>query len=116
MDLRTQNSDTTWLSQLLYQQLLQQLQEQQQQTSSQNQTNGPTAPKPIKSSKVSKRKHKTSKQKEISPGGKNNRKSFAVEQLLALECQYSKSKYLRGQRRSQLARELNLAEAQVKIW
>ena len=47
---------------------------------------------------------------------KNRRKSFAVEQLLALECQYAQCKYLRGQRRCQLAKQLNLTDAQVKIW
>lgn len=47
---------------------------------------------------------------------KKCRKSFAVEQLLALEYQYAQSKYLRGMRRLQLASQLNLTDAQVKIW
>lgn len=44
------------------------------------------------------------------------RKSFAVDQLLVLEFYYEQCKYLRGQLRSQLAKQLKLTEAQVKIW
>lgn len=47
---------------------------------------------------------------------KARRKSFAVEQLVALEFQYAQCRYLRGLCRRQLARRLNLTETQVKIW
>lgn len=47
---------------------------------------------------------------------KSRRKSFAVEQLIVLECYFAQCRYLRGQRRLQLARQLNLTDAQVKVW
>lgn len=47
---------------------------------------------------------------------KANRKSFSVEQLLALEIQFSRCNYTRGFQRAQLASHLALTEAQVKIW
>lgn len=46
----------------------------------------------------------------------NRRKSFTVDQLLQLELQFAITRYLKGQSRLQLARRLNLTEAQVKVW
>lgn len=46
----------------------------------------------------------------------NRRKSFTVDQLVALECQFAISRYLKGQQRLRFALSLNLTETQVKVW
>lgn len=44
------------------------------------------------------------------------RQTFTLEQVIQLEIQFGLTRYLKGQRRSQLAQQLNLTERQVKCW
>uniref|UniRef100_A0A8C4QF82 Ventral anterior homeobox 1 n=1 Tax=Eptatretus burgeri TaxID=7764 RepID=A0A8C4QF82_EPTBU len=47
---------------------------------------------------------------------KRTRTSFTAEQLYRLECEFQRCQYLVGRERTELARQLNLSETQVKVW
>ncbi|XP_076373364.1 uncharacterized protein LOC143258278 [Tachypleus tridentatus] len=54
--------------------------------------------------------------KTISTKTKRIRTIFSVEQLNRLEAEFLQQQYMVGRERSHLASELNLTEAQVKVW
>ncbi|XP_008823003.1 ventral anterior homeobox 2 [Nannospalax galili] len=47
---------------------------------------------------------------------KRTRTSFTAEQLYRLEMEFQRCQYVVGRERSELARQLNLTETQVKVW
>ncbi|KAK6493666.1 ventral anterior homeobox 2 [Huso huso] len=47
---------------------------------------------------------------------KRSRTSFSAEQLYSLEREFQRCQYVVGRERTELARELNLSETQVKVW
>lgn len=66
---------------------------------------------------------RTRRVKRSSPSGKSSppeekrpRTAFSAEQLARLKREFTENRYLTERRRQQLSRELNLNEAQIKIW
>ncbi|XP_009472717.1 PREDICTED: ventral anterior homeobox 2 [Nipponia nippon] len=47
---------------------------------------------------------------------KRTRTSFTAEQLYRLELEFQRCQYVVGRERTELARQLNLSETQVKVW
>ncbi|XP_055447738.1 ventral anterior homeobox 1 [Psammomys obesus] len=47
---------------------------------------------------------------------KRTRTSFTAEQLYRLEMEFQRCQYVVGRERTELARQLNLSETQVKVW
>ncbi|XP_026107126.1 ventral anterior homeobox 2-like [Carassius auratus] len=47
---------------------------------------------------------------------KRTRTSFSAEQLYRLELEFQRCQYVVGRERTELARQLNLSETQVKVW
>ncbi|KAM9833684.1 ventral anterior homeobox 2 [Syngnathus typhle] len=47
---------------------------------------------------------------------KRTRTSFTAEQLYRLEVEFQRCQYVVGRERTELARQLNLSETQVKVW
>uniref|UniRef100_A0A3Q3J7T7 Homeobox domain-containing protein n=1 Tax=Monopterus albus TaxID=43700 RepID=A0A3Q3J7T7_MONAL len=47
---------------------------------------------------------------------KRTRTSFTAEQLYRLEIEFQRCQYVVGRERTELARQLNLSETQVKVW
>lgn len=47
---------------------------------------------------------------------KRTRTSFTAEQLYRLEMKFQRCQYVVGRERTELARQLNLSETQVKVW
>ncbi|NXA00539.1 VAX2A protein, partial [Nesospiza acunhae] len=47
---------------------------------------------------------------------KRTRTSFTAEQLYRLELEFQRCQYVVGRERTELARQLNLSEMQVKVW
>ncbi|XP_059749348.1 ventral anterior homeobox 2 [Balaenoptera ricei] len=47
---------------------------------------------------------------------KRSRTSFTAEQLYRLEMEFQRCQYVVGRERTELARQLNLSETQVKVW
>ena len=56
------------------------------------------------------------KRKEKKPEEKRPRTAFSGEQLARLKHEFAENRYLTERRRTELARELGLNEAQIKIW
>ena len=56
------------------------------------------------------------KRKEKKPEEKRPRTAFSGEQLARLKHEFTENRYLTERRRTELARELGLNEAQIKIW
>nr|CAB51041.1 putative transcription factor [Periplaneta americana] len=56
------------------------------------------------------------KRKEKKPEEKRPRTAFSGEQLARLKSEFTENRYLTERRRTELARELGLNEAQIKIW
>ncbi|KAJ8869929.1 hypothetical protein PR048_028940 [Dryococelus australis] len=56
------------------------------------------------------------KRKDKKPEEKRPRTAFSGEQLARLKHEFSENRYLTERRRQELARELGLNEAQIKIW
>ena len=56
------------------------------------------------------------KRKEKSAEEKRPRTAFSGEQLARLRQEFAENRYLTERRRTELARELGLNEAQIKIW
>lgn len=50
------------------------------------------------------------------PEEKRPRTAFSAEQLSRLRREFTENRYLTERRRQELSRELNLNEAQIKIW
>lgn len=50
------------------------------------------------------------------PEEKRPRTAFSAEQLSRLKREFNENRYLTEKRRQELSRELNLNEAQIKIW
>lgn len=50
------------------------------------------------------------------PEEKRPRTAFSAEQLTRLKREFAENRYLTERRRQQLSRDLNLNEAQIKIW
>ena len=56
------------------------------------------------------------KRKDKKPEEKRPRTAFSGEQLARLKHEFTENRYLTERRRTELARELGLNEAQIKIW
>jgi homeobox protein engrailed len=56
------------------------------------------------------------KKKDKKPEEKRPRTAFSGEQLARLKHEFTENRYLTERRRTELARELGLNEAQIKIW
>ncbi|PNF41607.1 Homeobox protein E60 [Cryptotermes secundus] len=56
------------------------------------------------------------KKKDKKPEEKRPRTAFSGEQLARLKHEFAENRYLTERRRTELARELGLNEAQIKIW
>ncbi|PNF41608.1 Homeobox protein E60 [Cryptotermes secundus] len=56
------------------------------------------------------------KRKDKKPEEKRPRTAFSGEQLARLKHEFAENRYLTERRRTELARELGLNEAQIKIW
>nr|CAD7393300.1 unnamed protein product [Timema cristinae] len=56
------------------------------------------------------------KRKDKKPEEKRPRTAFSGEQLARLKHEFTENRYLTERRRQELARELGLNEAQIKIW
>lgn len=57
-----------------------------------------------------------SKNKDKNPEEKRPRTAFSGDQLSRLKHEFAENRYLTERRRQDLARELGLNEAQIKIW